>query len=426
MKHLTVYLLTAAFAIVSLSTVAYPIMLDFSTDPHIEHWDHPTGGTYYYISFANPMVIPDGGYLSYDFCVTDGATPGNWGHSTQFAMLPNGEITKAECQVLLNYDDGMLYGIRFSTATGDNCGWDSNGGEIGAEYHVKISRHGNMAFYQRWEGDELVASCELPAKWDPFWQFKLCYDYYTGPGGYCLWDSECERVIFRADRGGGYFLQGWFDNLMIIDSEATVDIDPDTLNKKSRGRWVTCYIELPEGYDVRDVDIGSILLNGSVAAESRPVGYGDYDSDGIEDLMVKFDRAQVAEVLPVGSEVEIQITGSVGDGDFLGYDYIRVIEPPDSKDSQEPTIVFESNPNPFTNETEVRLSVPDDRPVNVGIYNVAGQRVRLLTPEITEAGRAVLSWDGTDDHGRRLPAGIYFLRVETHRVASSHKIIMLK
>ncbi|UCD44937.1 MAG: hypothetical protein JSV27_00025 [Candidatus Bathyarchaeota archaeon] len=34
--------------------------------------------------------------------------------------------------------------------------------------------------------------------------------------------------------------------------EMTVDIHLGTLNLGSKGKWITCYIELSEGYDVRD------------------------------------------------------------------------------------------------------------------------------------------------------------------------------
>jgi parallel beta-helix repeat protein len=75
---------------------------------------------------------------------------------------------------------------------------------------------------------------------------------------------------------------------------ATVNIDPDTLNLKSRGEWITAYIELPEGYDVYNINVSSILLNNTIpVALSAPVTIGDYDTDGIPDLMVKFDRAKV-------------------------------------------------------------------------------------------------------------------------------------
>lgn len=42
--------------------------------------------------------------------------------------------------------------------------------------------------------------------------------------------------------------------------EAEIDIDPDTLNLSSKGKWVTCYIWLPEDYDIADIDPNSIFL----------------------------------------------------------------------------------------------------------------------------------------------------------------------
>jgi parallel beta-helix repeat protein len=107
---------------------------------------------------------------------------------------------------------------------------------------------------------------------------------------------------------------------------ATVDIDPNTMNPKSHGKWITCYIELPVGYDVADIDISSLLLNGEVPAEGYPSGIADHDGDGIPDLMVKFPRAEVQGVLDVGDDVEITITGKVGQDDLEGTDTIRVID----------------------------------------------------------------------------------------------------
>ena len=109
--------------------------------------------------------------------------------------------------------------------------------------------------------------------------------------------------------------------------EATVDFDPDTLNLKSRGKVVTAYIELPGGYDVQETDISTVMLNGIVPALAHPTDVADYDSDGVSDLMVKFNRADVQEILEPGDEVEVTVTGELADGTtFVGSDTIRVIE----------------------------------------------------------------------------------------------------
>lgn len=108
--------------------------------------------------------------------------------------------------------------------------------------------------------------------------------------------------------------------------QAAIDIDPDTLNLNSKGKWITCYIELPEDYDMEDIEVSTIKLNDEVPAESRPTGIGDCDGDGIAELMVKFDRSAVQEILEEGNEVEITVTGELNDDTkFEGSDAIRVI-----------------------------------------------------------------------------------------------------
>lgn len=125
--------------------------------------------------------------------------------------------------------------------------------------------------------------------------------------------------------GCGTYGQVAFNEIELWGSVlATVDIDPDTLNLKSKGSFITAYIELPAGFDVGDINPGSIQLNG-VGAEASPTAIGDYDGDGVPDLMVKFDREQVQESLPTG-DIEITITGQVNGIDFEGTDTIRVID----------------------------------------------------------------------------------------------------
>jgi hypothetical protein len=109
---------------------------------------------------------------------------------------------------------------------------------------------------------------------------------------------------------------------------ATIDFVPNTLDLKSEGRWVTVYIELPvgHGYDVSEISATSIMLYGLVQPEAKLIEIGDYDGDGIPDLMAKFNRKAVQSILSVGDEAGIIITGRLIDGRlFEGTDTIRVI-----------------------------------------------------------------------------------------------------
>lgn len=135
-----------------------------------------------------------------------------------------------------------------------------------------------------------------------------------------------------------------------LEIEVEVDCDPDTLNLKSNGNWITCYIELPAGYDPRDIDAATILLNDVLSPELNPK-YGfvmaeesyimDHDGDGMEERMAKFVRSEVEGLLDVGISVVLTLTGELIDGTkFKGTDEISVIDPPEAVPVGPETEVF--------------------------------------------------------------------------------------
>jgi parallel beta-helix repeat protein len=115
---------------------------------------------------------------------------------------------------------------------------------------------------------------------------------------------------------------------------ATVDIDPDVLNLKGKPKWINAYVELPEGYNVSDVDVSTLRLNMTIQAELEPTTIGDYDNDTIPDLMVEFNRTAVSDLILsesiISGNVTLTLTGKRYDGTLLeGSDVIEVRMPGD-------------------------------------------------------------------------------------------------
>lgn len=79
---------------------------------------------------------------------------------------------------------------------------------------------------------------------------------------------------------------------------ATAGIFPEPLNLKSNSKLINGCIELPQGYDVADIDVTTITLNNTFPADlSVPPTIGDYDNDGIPDLTGKFNRTAISEYM---------------------------------------------------------------------------------------------------------------------------------
>jgi hypothetical protein len=80
-------------------------------------------------------------------------------------------------------------------------------------------------------------------------------------------------------------------------------------------------------------------------------------------------------------------------------------------------------PNPFHDRTSLRLELTAPGPLEVEIFDVAGRHVRMLAGGLREAGIHTVTWDGRDDAGRRVAAGVYQCRVRTQDRETSRTVV---
>jgi len=107
---------------------------------------------------------------------------------------------------------------------------------------------------------------------------------------------------------------------------------------------------------------------------------------------------------------------------------------------------LEVYPNPFRNVTGIKFQIPNQKVVNsqysvvsnngvassqksvvsIKIYDATGRLVKSFSLTTDYCVLATIVWDGTDDLGRRLPSGVYFVRLATDGFKRIEKAILLR
>ncbi|MCE5252080.1 T9SS type A sorting domain-containing protein [bacterium] len=88
--------------------------------------------------------------------------------------------------------------------------------------------------------------------------------------------------------------------------------------------------------------------------------------------------------------------------------------------------VIRSYPNPFNPSTTIEFTLPEAGLTKLSVYNIAGQKVRGLVSGNMTAGNHTVVWDGRDDSGAPVSAGIYFARLTCGGRTVSGKMVMVK
>jgi len=89
-------------------------------------------------------------------------------------------------------------------------------------------------------------------------------------------------------------------------------------------------------------------------------------------------------------------------------------------------ILKQNFPNPFNPQTVIEFSVPKTEHIVVEVFNVMGQKIRLLLDEKKNPGLYQLVWDGKDDNQAHVVAGTYLLRIKAADFTQTIKMSFVK
>jgi hypothetical protein len=78
-------------------------------------------------------------------------------------------------------------------------------------------------------------------------------------------------------------------------------------------------------------------------------------------------------------------------------------------------------PNPFNLSTVISWQLAVGSPVNLTVYNLAGQKVVALVDEYQAAGNHLIQFDGSE-----LASGVYLYKLQTDKFLETKKMILMK
>jgi hypothetical protein len=87
--------------------------------------------------------------------------------------------------------------------------------------------------------------------------------------------------------------------------------------------------------------------------------------------------------------------------------------------------LLQNHPNPFQSQTSIPFFIYKREKVQIGIYNINGQLVRTLEDQERLPGMHNVVWDGTDQNGQSVGAGVYLCKMQSTGFLDVKKLILV-
>jgi len=92
--------------------------------------------------------------------------------------------------------------------------------------------------------------------------------------------------------------------------------------------------------------------------------------------------------------------------------------------------LLQNYPNPFNPSTRIEYTVPatftEGVKVELVIYNLIGQPIKILENGLKAPNLYIVNWNGTDEFGRVVPTGIYLYRLKVGNFTAIKRMSLMK
>jgi len=289
----------------------------------------------------------------------------------------------------------------------------------------------------------LISGVEVYVDITHTWQGDLIVNL-TSPSGTTV-------TLHNRTGGSDDNIQGWYP------SELTPEGDLGAfIGEPAAGDW-TLWVSDNAGADTGTLNewclklIYSVPVPNDAAAMSASSGSSGvvltwaYDTGAVDGFLVyrRVEGGQLQRLTddPLSSDsgrIEYVDPGyGIAPGTVLYYSYSQVIDGVEMARSAEVQVTYNGAvpatfalhpcyPNPFNPSTNIEFALPQPGHVIARIYDVTGRMVKTIVDEDLPAAVHVRRWDGTDDSGRRMASGTYYLRLTTPEHVAVQKMLLVK
>ena len=110
---------------------------------------------------------------------------------------------------------------------------------------------------------------------------------------------------------------------------------------------------------------------------------------------------------------------------YLGEMSVYPVSVPEVSDNAEQFDLIQVFPNPFDEFTVINYSIPQQSDVSLKIFDINGRLINVLHEGKQPGGNYSVKWNGQDDSGNRISAGIYFIKLYSNGFNQTMKLCKL-
>jgi hypothetical protein len=208
----------------------------------------------------------------------------------------------------------------------------------------------------------------------------------------------------------GSLLEGWPVTIadLPFNPPLAADIDNDSVVELLQFSSLNnLYIFRANG-QIMDFAPIEINLSGNL-----PASIADIDQDGDPEVISGISNGVFA--LDIKTEFGTKHPWKTYRGNYMRTGYFKDNQTVGTQPQELPQTspqLFAAYPNPFNPTTNIAFNISQPAQVEIGIYNLKGQKIKTLTHQQYEKGKHILVWNGKDEQTRSVASGVYFYKMQ--------------